>query len=271
MKKKKISQKTRRQFKQLLDYYYKLGEEREQFEFELTEKNKKAMKMLSKVPVWAHLYSFSPSQIVILFFVTIGWVDRLEKLVDEAKRMENYLALFKDVYQNDFDEETQKHLDSFDDEEMGNFLAILFVMLGNLEGVKMYHQSVSDWIKDAETKFVVREEKDEALLKAVAIDRSVVAHPTVAKRISLAHIMRDEAFLDKLIKAIKRTKPRRIHALDDARILAEFMSEAVGLDTYSYEELEDFFINNFKNVYPANRDSSAFKKFLRKHRSITGK
>ncbi len=271
MKKKKISQKSRRQFKELLNYYYKLGEEKAQFEAELTEENKKAMKLLSKVPVWAYLYSFSPAQMVILFFVTIGWMDRLERLVNESKRMENYLALFKDVYENDFDEETQKHIDSFDDEEMGALLAVLFVMLGNLEGVKMYHQSVSDWIKDAETKFEDRADKDEALMKAVAIDRSVVAHPTIAKRIGLAQVMGDETFLDKLIKAIKRTKPRRVYALDDARILAEFMNEAEGLDTYSNEELEDFFINNFKNVYAADRRTSAFKKFLKKHRTITGK
>jgi len=52
MKKRKISRKSRRQFKEILNYYYKLGEEKDQFEAESTEENKKAMKLLSKVPVW---------------------------------------------------------------------------------------------------------------------------------------------------------------------------------------------------------------------------
>ena len=271
MKKKKISQKSRRQFKQLLNYYYKLNEEKTQLEIELSEESEKALKLLSLVPSWAPLYSFSPAEIVILFFVKIGWVDRLETLVAESNRMENYLSLFKDVYENDFDEDTQEHIDSFDDEEMGSFLAVLFAMLGNLEGVKMYHQSVSDWIRVVENTSIDRKERGEALMKAVAIDRSVVAHPTVAKRISIAQVMKNEAFFDQLIKAIKRTKPRRLHELDDARVIAEFMSEAEGLDTYSIEELADFFMNELDEIYPADRGTSAFKKFLKKRKDIIGK
>lgn len=271
MKKKKISQKSRRQFKSVLDYYYKLGEEKALFDSELTEDNKKAMEWLSKVYVWAWLYLFSPAEICLCFFVKIGWMDRLAKLKDESSRMDNYLELFRDVYENDFDEVTQERVDSFTDEEMGVFLAVLFAMLGNLEGYKMYSRSVSDLLQDAETKFSGREQKDEAMLRAIAVDRSVVAHPLVAKRISDAHIMGDERFMDLLTKSIKRTKPRRVHKLDDARILATFMDEAEGLDTYSYEELAEFFMNDFKKVYPADRGTSAFKKFLRKHKTHAGK
>ncbi|RLA43374.1 MAG: hypothetical protein DRR42_21825 [Gammaproteobacteria bacterium] len=269
MKKKKISQKSRRQFKNLLDYYYKLGEEKALFEAELTEESKKAMELLSKVQPWAYLYSSSAAQIIIIFFVMIGWVDRLAKLVEESSRMENYLALFKDVYENDFDQETQDHIDSFTDEEMGLLLAVLFSMLGNLEGYKMYSQSVSSLISDAEIKFKDKEEIDEAMFKAIAVDRSVVAHPLIAKRISTAHILNDEGFLQLLTKSITRTKPRRVHALDDARIMAEFIDEAVGLDTYSVEELAEFFMNDIE-TYPAERGTSAFKKFLKKHKTRRG-
>lgn len=262
MRKKKISQKSRRQFKQILSHYYQSEEERKIIDSEIAQGNKKGIELFNKTQVWSWLYSFSAKEIVFLFYWSIGLWDQIVDAIKESSQMETTLKICSDLYEKDFDPETQERIDSFDDEEIGMFLAIVFAMLGNQEGLKMYNQTVSSLLLDAAVS-------NDALFKAVAVDRSVVAHPTVALRISRAQIMKDEGFMNLLTKSITRTKPRRAPGLDDARFMAEIIDETDGLEKYSNEALADFFMNELE-VYPEDRGTSAFKKFLRKRSQVKG-
>ena len=100
----------------------------------------------------------------------------------------------------------------------------------------------------------IRGGNDQALFKAVRIDRSVVAAPTVADRITLAEIESDQEFFKTLGKAISAGPPKQAADYPDLRyMLATLDAEGV-LDKLTQEDEFRIFVVQLR-VYPDGDDA----------------
>lgn len=265
MKKKKLSQRSRRQFREIRDIYYRFGSVQERLRAEIDPETKEAMEFIEKVYPWAALYSLPAKDLTAMTLYVMGFLEGLDEAVKSPKPVESLLKFGNEVYEGEHDEEYQKEFEDFTDEDWGWYLAMVFALFGNIEGFKAYHKTVSTLVKEANTNY-------QSLLFAVGVDRSVVSHPVIAKKISVAQIINDESFMNGLARAITKTIPRGSHKLDDFRYMAEILDEMEGLETYSYEELADFFINELE-VYQENLGgdgTAAIKKLLLRRKKAIG-
>ena len=266
MNEKSFKTYTGRQMQDFLGLYYRVQDRKDKLEEEFKKQKESAEDFLKKIYPWSGFYLLSHSLIVGGVFETMGLLERIQEAAQSENKIEDQLKICQDAMEDKYAFETQYRLNSLNDEELGFFLAMFFAMLGNIEGLKMYSQTVSDLVKLAENN-------DEALFKAVSVDRSVVGNPIISKRIGSAHICGDESFMDKLVKAIKRTKPRREHKLDDVRYMVEVFDEIEGVGSVTHKALAELMINKLR-IYPEKEGGDAgeaFKKMIQKRKAIVGK
>lgn len=265
MKKKKISQKSRRHLKEARDLYYRFRSVEDMLEAEIDEENRQAMELVNTVFPWAMLYSIPAKELTIATLSVMGFLGGLEEAIKSQEPIDGLMKYCKEIFDGEHDQEYEDHMQDFTDEEWGYYLAMVFAMLGNINAMKSYHRPISRLLIEAETN-------EQSLLYAVGVDRSVITHPMVAKKVSIAQILGDESLMNKLAKALTRTIPRGKHELDDFRYMAEILDEKEGLSTYSYEELADLFINEL-DVYKESvlgDGAAAIKKLLQRRKKAIG-
>jgi hypothetical protein len=138
----------------------------------------------------------------------------------------------------------------------------LFVALQkNVLSIMLYKQSVCGLIEDA------REHgDDDALFKAIRIDRSVVSCPTAAARISRAEVLGQKRFFLRLGSALKGPSKKHWEGYRHLRY-SLFMLREFGLDSISDDRLEHLLVKTLK-VYP---DTPSARKNLRKQYSESRK
>lgn len=265
MKKKKLSQKSRRQFREIRDFYYRLGSVKEKLEMEIDPESQEAMEFIERVYPWANLYSLPAKELTAMTLYVLGFLDGLVEAVRSSQPTESLVKFCNEVYEGEHDEEYEEAFEDYTDDEWGWYLAMVFAMFGNIEGMKAYYKPVSTLVEEAKTN-------KKSLMRAVSVDRSVITHPVVAKKISIAQIMDNESLMNDLARALTRTIPRSSQKLDDFRYMAEILDEMEGLKTYSYEELADFFINEL-DVFQeelGGDGTSAIKKLLQRRKKAIG-
>ena len=209
MIKKKLSKKSKFHIKEISDQIQDLAVEKAVVDRELAAENEKALKLFENVGPWADLYSLSHHELVAYFYVYLGFQEKIIELARAEDKEEANMALFRELTDQEDGGDLFNLLDSFDEDKRSGFLSILLVMQGNMEGIKRYHETVSELVARADSD-------TEALMNAVAVDRSVVANPVIAKVISQAQLRQDESFMNLLAKSVTRTKPRRKPELDDS-------------------------------------------------------
>lgn len=112
----------------------------------------------------------------------------------------------------------------------------------------------------------VRSGHDKSLFDAVRIDRSMVACPSIAHRISMAELHGDQRFFLHLKKALKGPSRKHIIGLEEMRYMLQILAEA-GPDRLSDENLEALFVDQLR-LYPRTPDA---QKNLRKHYAYSKK
>lgn len=266
--KKKMSKKSRRWLKEFLDHVYEIDEERAEIASEFIKKNKKVIELLRPVKPWGELYMKSDAQILISFFHLIGMDHLLIALASSGKSVDVYQQLLNDLWYGEAGEEADHKIDEMSATERGEFFALLYALIGNMDGLRFYSCSVSAQVVRAQSE--EPEVAKEAILEAVATDRVALSNSVIAKRIALAQISQDNGFMHELTKAITRTKPRRKHDLDDFRYMAEVVDELDGLENYSIDDFTDVCVNTLK-VLPPDITTDAVKKNLQKRKAKKGK
>ncbi|MGM0906858.1 MAG: hypothetical protein ACQEVQ_10050 [Pseudomonadota bacterium] len=107
----------------------------------------------------------------------------------------------------------------------------------NHKAIEQRHRTINEMLE------VVRldnEHSERALLEAVYTDRTTLACPTIQNKIMLAQFAEDNSFMDKLTKAVTRTKPaRKERAYDPLRYMLEVMAETRVNNRVSTKELAD--------------------------------
>lgn len=127
--------------------------------------------------------------------------------------------------------------------EKQQLIGLVFSLQRTILSVMLYQRSMSSLIHE------VREEgSTTALFKAVRVDRSAVATPSIADRIARAELRKDEVFFQHLRSALKGPLRKHWEAYNDLRY-ALFALREMGLESLSDAQLEHLMVDVLR-VYP---------------------
>lgn len=236
--------------------YYSTQEQQKEIAKEAALKEEKIQILLASVGAWGAGYEIPYLKILAMFLVVTGlW----EELADAARADDPQQAVL-DLIESSWEPE---HLT---EEEEKQSIGLFLVVLGNQNSLKMFNQPLSDLVAKA------AEGDEEAALQAVTVDRAAVQAEPIARLICRAQLAGDESFMNRLARAITRTKPRRPREdLDDVRFLLEMLDEAKGLENIAHKALYDVLIDDLE-VYPdTGKDAmSGLKKLIQKRKQQIG-
>lgn len=91
------------------------------------------------------------------------------------------------------------------------YIAVLVSFQRSVMSIMLYQRSMSKLVEET------REGDDEALFKAVRVDRSAMACPTITARISRAELMGEKRFFERLRSALKGPSKKHWEAYSDLR------------------------------------------------------
>ncbi|MDH4002704.1 MAG: hypothetical protein OEU52_15765 [Xanthomonadales bacterium] len=264
MTKKKLTNKSKTFIGEVKDVIRTTQADKKEIDEEIAKGNKELLAFLQRVEPWAWLYSLSHEMILVLFLETIGERERMVELAEVEDKEEARMEFFSNLTNRAKNEELYDEFGELEPDEQGVIMAVFLALMGNMEGLKRYSLTVSEMVSRAT-------DDHEFLFKAVAVDRSVVSNPIVAKEIGMASICQDEAFMNLLAKSITRTKPIHRAKLDETRFMLEIIDEVQGLDMLSNEHIAEY-LQNELGVYPSDGKDpeSALKKLLQRRKLIKG-
>lgn len=195
---------------------------------ELIKNNTDILAALSIVSPWAYFYDLSYVTFLAYHILAFNLTDIIRTIANS----ENHAQALIDFASNLPD--TSSEDESLSDEEKGNRFALTMAITYQRSSIAIFSQSLNHLVEKA------RDGDDDALFNAVLVDRSVVSTPSVARRIQIAQLTEDNSFMDKLAKAITKTKPRRpAEKHDDLRYMLEVLDEEIGLENITHEKLYD--------------------------------
>lgn len=129
--------------------------------------------------------------------------------------------------------------------ELQHAIGLAYSVQRTLLSVMLFQRSMSSLIQE------VREsDSSEALFKAVRIDRSVVACPSIADRIARAELRRDEQFFRHLRSALRGPQKKTWEAYCDLRYSLVVLRE-LGFDRLSDAQLEHLLVDTLRVYSPS--------------------
>ena len=239
--------------RELYARFHQLNVEVDELSELVLEKKSKIIEIFDRVPSWSHWYELPWRRVLAVFLVLAG----MDKAVIQASKTENPQKYLFDYFDKNPDPINE---DDLSDDEKALLMSLFMNILHQMQSLAIFSESLSDLVAKAKND-------DEALLDAVIVDRSVVSCPMIAKRIQYAQLIHDEPFLNKLAKAITRTRPRRPESEhDDLRYMLEAVDEMKGSQELTMKEkydllavdLELFDIESKKDAF------GTFKKLLQR-------
>ena len=194
---------------------------------------------------WAAFYELTFSKHVALGLYLLG---QSERIVEIAKAEDPQEAMFR------WAEEDAGNLMADGSEiDLGSVLAATVSMQRSIFSLMLYKQSMSALVEEA------REGDEDALFKAVRVDRSALACPSIAMRIAKAELLGEKRFFERLRSALKEPSRKHWEYYSDLRYSLAVLRE-MGFDSMSDAELEHLLVDVLK-VYPG---SFTARKNLRK-------
>ncbi|MEH6625427.1 MAG: hypothetical protein V7739_03205 [Motiliproteus sp.] len=256
MVEKEFGKLTRGQAKQAYASLHEMNEEVKDLEQLASE----TTNLDELVTSWAEWYEQPFVNNLVYFVLSLG-------LGEELKRVSNApdpQQAFFDFFQSDLADSIPA--EDFDVEQKQVVTSLLMGLLGQINSIKQYSQPLSVLVEKASQGDL------DSLFRAVTIDRVVVACPSIAKQIAMAQMVGDESFMNRLSKAITRTKPVRPKLqYDDFRYMLEAVVDGVGIESFSSTELEDLLKHELE-LYTNDSDYSlrAFRKLIQKRNQLVG-
>lgn len=217
------------------------------------EKREKVEAILRHCFPWSYWYELPYKQSLAIFLILAG----LESLIIDASKSDDPHKFIFDFINTDPDPLNEFELS---DEEKSVFISLFMSILHQIRSLSIFSMSLSDLVEKAE-------KDDNSLFDAVVVDRSVVCCPSIAQRIQFAQLSDDESFLQKLAKAITRTRPRRPESeYDDLRFMLEALDEMKEYKNATQQEKYNLLAVDLELFdTEGNKDAfEAFKKLLRR-------
>jgi hypothetical protein len=251
---KEFGKLSRQQFREFYAHYYGSGLDKIEVFNLFKERNEQLTKVLSITGSWGCLYDLPAAEITLLFFHTSG----LLPLIVEACQSDDPEQGLLDFLESDIEPER------LSEENEALALITFMAMAGNFEAIGAFGQSISELVD------CVSKGDDDALFNAVIMDRTVLVAEPIACRIALAQMMDDNSFMDRLAKAITKTKPSRPKIeLDDTRFLLDLLENVAGLDNLSNKIVDELIADDLQAIPGGNsydRISKLLTEFRNKYR-----
>jgi hypothetical protein len=220
----------------------------------------KVRKFFADIGGWGHLYELPITHLLVASMIVLGWVDQ----VTAAAASNDPNRTLWDSIDTD---EAVNNVEALAEEEQAIVWALVFAVIGNITARGMFNRWLSDLVSDAARG------DDEALFNAVVADRVAVQSRPIAGRISEAQMVGDESFMNRLAKAITRTRPRRPKPeYDLARYMLDVIHELVGPGEITHEALYHVLVEKLR-LYPDDGKDpmSGLKKLIQKRNRQVGK
>lgn len=253
----------------LLDHIDVFNEETANFSGWLNEIDQRPLLENLSNYSWAHLYEKSFSESLIDFFEDSKLVHEREKISASENKILATLNFQENLPQN-----LDKVFDRLPKDQQLDFTVMAMVygmlMLKNARSLMIYGLYINDLVAIARTASDLKE-RDDALLKAIRLDASVVGCSTALVRISKAVLLNDLSFLKKLKNAIAG----KLGELEDRnfqkmRFILQVLHESGGI-CLNDKALTDLFVkqlNLYSDIqFTAEKNLGEFTRNFKKKKS----
>lgn len=210
--------------------------------------------LLPKDYYWADVYELSFIDHMALLLMAM---DKLEFIHQAAQSDDPQQVVLDDLDMPDDGEWNGGWQGLF---EKADLIGLVAALQRTILSIMVYQKPLSTLVEE------VRQGNNDALFDAVRLDRSMMACPTFAARISKAELSRDNHFFLRLRKALKGPSQKHWQSYQDLRY-ALFVLRDLGFDKLSDDQLENLLVHQLK-VYP---NSFNAKKNLRKQYTLSKK
>jgi len=197
---------------------------------------------------WSGIYERSFVEQLAYLFILLGLHEQIVGLNKFSSPSQALIDMTRDGAELDQWYETNKATIN-----KTHLLWLAIVLQRNVLSIMLFHQSLGALVDQ------VRCGNDEALFRAVSVDRSILSCPTFADRLSRAELENDKQFFIHLRKALKGPSQKNMAAIGDLRYAIVLLREA-GFDKYTDDELISLFVN--AGLYPKHHSAA---KNIRKH------
>ena len=195
---------------------------------------------------WAHLYEKSFSESLDDFFKDSKLAHEREKISASGNKIRATLN-----FQQNLPQCLDKIFDRLPEDQQLDFAVMTMVygmlMLKNIRSLMIYGHYINDLVTIARTASDLKK-RDDALLKAIKLDASVVGCPTALVRISKAVLLNDTKFFNDLKNAIEgKIGELEAHNYQKMRFILQLLHESGGI-SLSNKELKELFVKQL-NLY----------------------
>jgi hypothetical protein len=210
-----------------------------------TATSEKVRAVLDEGIYWAAFYELSFAEHLALGLHLLGQGDRI---IEIAKLEDPQEAMLRWA-----EEDVDSLIEKGKEFTLAGVLAAVVSLQRSVFSLMLYKRSMSALLAE------VREGSDDALFQAVRVDRSALACPSIAVRISKAEMLGQKRFFERLRSAVKGPSRKHWEGYSDLRYSLAVLRE-MGFDSMSDAELEHLLVDVLK-VYPK---SFTARKNLRK-------
>ncbi|MDP2961337.1 MAG: hypothetical protein Q8N54_01175 [Sulfurimicrobium sp.] len=206
---------------------------------------------------WAECYELTAKQNVILLFWSLGlsehFGDSIKKTGNANQAVIELVSRFLqdgELLNGWLDGELPATLEEFKNLRGGpggvvtvqEVAGLIYAVLAQVYALRKHGRFMSELVAD------VAHGKEESFWHAVKIDPTVLACPTFARRMSIAHMRNEEEFFSSLANTLKAKGGQVEQSLDPLRVILHACSEGGWLDLMTMDETDQLFIQEL-NVY----------------------
>ncbi len=218
-----------------------------QYWHELLKDNKdRLLQKLTSPYYWSMAYTLPLEEQIASTINQLGmlpWLSSIKENPDPQQSVLDCAQHQVDTFDDNLDPEIEMEA------EPKVIIGFTLALINTFEGIRVYGLSLNDLVKMA------TQGNDEALFKAVRIDRTIVSCPPIADRITLAEMTNDEAFFKELRNALKGPSKKPMTAYGPLRYVLHQLEDDGQLDKMTRKQRCDLFCTELC-LYPSNNNDA---------------
>lgn len=267
--KKEFNNYTREQIKRAFLHQVDLTDDLKTLPGFVEENTDRFNQWFENSELWSCWFLMPITELLSLLFTVTGYRDRIIEVLESSDPVESFLTMIdqenEENEENEGNEGNEENEIEFSEEEQGVIATMLFALNSHISAVRIYSKYMNEMIEDAR-------HSDDSLFDAVLIDRTIMAIPSIAKRVQLAESKNDEGFFNHLSKSITKTRPRPKENIFDTKFILKLLDESGALNNVTQEELYEFVSRGLRAYeYKNGTKFEAFKKVIQTYKKVRGK
>jgi hypothetical protein len=226
------------QFKRLLSFLPEILDQQTEIQKAFrSASSAKLEEVIGEGLYWAHIYELSLVEHLALVAQALGIG---EFIVAAAASSDPQEVVIADLERDESDQVTANAESTM--YTKSDVVSLVLSVQYTIKSITVYGRSLSVLIAE------VKGGNDDSLFKAIRVDRTAIANPTIAGRIARAELMGEKRFFDRLRSALKGLSKKHWAGREKLRYTMAALRE-LGPDQLSDDELERLLVKELK-VYP---------------------